>query len=71
MLGRGLPVRLVAFAMLMACAPGMAQTGIVIQPSIEKPRHAKKLKEKDFGGYLLVYFKDQTQSAYFAISRDG
>ena len=22
-------------------------------------------------GYLLVYFKDQTQSAYFAISTDG
>ena len=58
-------------AMVLACAPGMAQTGIVIQPSIEKPSHAKKLKEKDFAGYLLVYFKDQTQSAYFAISRDG
>ncbi|HEX5400000.1 MAG TPA: glycoside hydrolase family 43 protein, partial [Verrucomicrobiae bacterium] len=27
--------------------------------------------EKDFAGYLLVYFKDQTQSAYMAISRDG
>ena len=64
-------MRRIALAMLLACAPGMAQTGIVIQPSIEKPRHAKTLTEKDFAGYLLVYFKDQTQSAYFAISRDG
>jgi hypothetical protein len=46
-------------------------TGIVIAPAIEKPKRARKLNEKDFAGYLLVYFKDQTQSAYFAISRDG
>ncbi|MEI6862731.1 MAG: glycoside hydrolase family 43 protein, partial [Verrucomicrobiota bacterium] len=29
------------------------------------------LEEKDMGGYLMVYFKDQTHSAYLAISRDG
>ena len=46
-------------------------TGIVLVPSLEKPKGARRLTEKDFGGYLLVYFKDQTQSAYFAISRDG
>src|SRR5512143_1471035 len=46
-------------------------TGIVISPSIEKPKSARKLEEKDFAGYLLVYFKDETQSAYLAISRDG
>lgn len=45
--------------------------GIVISPAIEKPKGARKLAEKDMAGYLLVYFKDQTQSAYFAISRDG
>ena len=56
-------------------SPGVARparpTGIVISPSIEQPKGARKLQEKDFGGYLLVYFKDQTQSAYLAISRDG
>lgn len=45
--------------------------GIVIVPALERPRNARKLEEKDYGGYLLVYFKDQTQSAYMAISRDG
>jgi hypothetical protein len=45
--------------------------GIVIVPTLEKPKSAHKLEEKDFGGYVLVYFKDQTQSAYMAISRDG
>jgi hypothetical protein len=48
-----------------------AETGIVISPAIEKPKTARKLEEKDMAGYLLVYFKDQTHSAYFAISRDG
>ena len=46
-------------------------TGIEIVPSLEKPKSARKLEEKDMAGYLLVYFKDQTHSAYFAISRDG
>jgi hypothetical protein len=46
-------------------------TGIVILPNIERPKGARKLEEKDLAGYLLVYFKDQTQSAYLAISRDG
>jgi len=48
-----------------------APTGIVLVPSIEKPKGTRTLSEKDYAGYLLVYFKDQTQSAYFAISRDG
>jgi hypothetical protein len=46
-------------------------TGIVVSAAIDKPKGARKLEEKDMAGYLLVYFKDQTQSAYFAISRDG
>lgn len=28
-------------------------------------------QEKDMGGYLMVYFKDDTHSLYFATSRDG
>jgi hypothetical protein len=55
-----------------AAQPAAARpTGIVISPSIAKPGGARKLEEKDMAGYLLVYFKDQNQSAYFAISRDG
>ncbi len=32
---------------------------------------AKQIKESDLSAYLLVYFKDETHSAYFAISEDG
>ena len=46
-------------------------TGTVIVPGLEKPAAAGPRSEKDLGGYLMVYFKDQTHSAYFAISRDG
>jgi hypothetical protein len=63
---------------MMAKAPVNAQeknpspeTGIVIVPKAEKPKKAKKFNEKDLAGYLLVYFKDQNQSAYMAISADG
>src|SRR4051812_12321291 len=42
---------------------------IAIVSKLEKPK--TKYNEKDLGGYLLVYFKDQNQSAYFAISKDG
>ncbi len=45
--------------------------GTVIVPTLEKPATAGPRAEKDLGGYLMVYFKDQTHSAYFAISRDG
>jgi len=62
---------------LMISAEGFAQnksttqqTGIVIVPKVEKPSN-KSFKEKDLAGYLLVYFKDQDQSAYMAISADG
>jgi len=44
------------------------QTGITIVPKLDKP---KKFNEKDLAGYLFVYFKDQNQSAYMAISVDG
>jgi hypothetical protein len=52
--------------------PADAQpTGIEIVPSLEKPKKAKAIKAKDFAGYMLVYFKDQTQSAYISISKDS
>ncbi|HEY8994152.1 MAG TPA: glycoside hydrolase family 43 protein [Lacunisphaera sp.] len=55
-----------------ATAPVARQsTGIVIVPALEKPAAARPVQEKDMGGYLMVYFKDQTHSAYFAISRAG
>ncbi|HWC99903.1 MAG TPA: glycoside hydrolase family 43 protein, partial [Candidatus Sulfopaludibacter sp.] len=69
-----------AFVAVLCCPSGAQPagpqtparpTGIVITSSIDKPRGARRLEEREFGGYLLVYFKDQTQSAYFAISRDG
>ncbi|MEO7044224.1 MAG: glycoside hydrolase family 43 protein, partial [Ferruginibacter sp.] len=47
------------------------ETGIILVPKVEKPRGLKKYKVKDLSRYLLVYFKDQTQSAYLAISTDG
>ena len=58
----------------LVAIPGAATNrpaGIEIVPKLEKPKNARKLEEKDYAGYLLVYFKDQTQSAYMAISRDG
>ena len=67
----GSVTRLAVLSAVLAGVVATAQPGIVIQPAIEKPKHARKLKEKDFAGYLLVYFKDETHSAYFAISRDG
>jgi hypothetical protein len=45
--------------------------GIVIVPKLEKPKKAIKMDEKNLGGYVLVYFKDQTHSAYLAVSKDG
>lgn len=46
-----------------------ASTGIEIVSKVNKPK--KKFNEKDLAGYLLVYFKDQNQSAYLAVSADG
>ena len=64
-------------AVLGLAGPAAAQVkaeqpaGIVLVPSLKKPKPARKIKERDFAGYLMVYFKDETHSAYFAISRDG
>lgn len=48
-----------------------SSTGIVIVSSLEKRQRTRRLSETDFAGYLLTYFKDETHSAYFAISTDG
>jgi hypothetical protein len=45
--------------------------GIIIVPELIKPAKARMPKEKKLAGYLMVYFKDQTQSAYMAVSPDG
>jgi hypothetical protein len=47
------------------------QTGIEIVSKLEKPENARKLEEKDYAGYIMVYFKDETHCGYLAISRDG
>lgn len=47
------------------------QKGIEIVTKLQKPKKTRKTKEKDYAGYLLVYFKDQNQSAYLAISQDS
>lgn len=48
-----------------------APTGIEIVAQLEKPKNNPGFNEKNLAGYLLVYFKDQNQSAYMAISSDG
>jgi len=58
-------------AIAAATSAAAPKGGIVLVSELEKPRDARKLDPKDFAGYLLVYFKDQTHSAYLAISRDG
>ena len=45
--------------------------GTVIVTELTIPAQVRPPEEKDLAGYLMVYFKDQTHSAYFAISRDG
>ena len=46
-------------------------TGITLVPKLEAPVRAQPFREQDLAGYVMVYFKDQTHSAYLAISRDG
>jgi hypothetical protein len=62
-----------------AAAPGRgAGAGAATRPTrvelvdtLVKPAGPRAPTEKDYAGYLLVYFKDQTHSGYMAISRDG
>ena len=59
-----------------AAAPGATRvqprpTGIELVPTLDKPKNARKLQDRDMAAYILVYFKDETHSAYLAISGDG
>jgi len=42
-----------------------------IAPSLPAPLAARSVEEKDLQAYLMVYFKDETHSIYFATSTDG
>ncbi len=57
-------------SLLFVTGMALAQS-VIVAPEITKPADAHRLEEKDFGGYVMVYFKDETHSGYFAISRDG
>lgn len=46
-------------------------TGIEIVAELTPPVRAHPFSEQDLAGYVMVYFKDETHSAYLAISRDG
>lgn len=52
-------------------APPRGHAGIRIVPHLERPAGFRAPRDSDFAGYLMVYFKDETHCAYFAISRDG
>jgi hypothetical protein len=60
------------FMTTLACIAGMAV--LAYGNGAAPPASAaagKPVAEKDLAGYLLVYFKDETHSLYFALSRDG
>ncbi|MEO8096240.1 MAG: glycoside hydrolase family 43 protein [Acidobacteriota bacterium] len=57
-------------SLLLLASSALAQS-IVVSPAIQKPKDAAPLAGKDFGAYVMVYFKDETHSGYFAVSRDG
>ena len=42
-----------------------------IEKSISPAHHTKAPRSRDLNSYLLVYFKDETHSIYFATSTDG
>jgi len=50
--------------------PAPPSNNIQIVPSVSKPK-GFSYSEKELSGYVMVYFKDQTHSAYLAISADG
>ena len=61
---------LLAFSGMSQTYPATESNGIKIVPSVSKPK-GSSFSEKDLSGYVMVYFKDQTHSAYLAISADG
>ena len=46
-------------------------TGITLVSRLDPPGRAHPFRAEDLGGYVMVYFKDETHCAYLAISRDG
>ncbi len=52
-------------------SPAAPTGGIVIVPTLERPGTRAGWRRRTSAAYVMVYFKDQTQSAYMAISRDG
>jgi len=60
-----------ATAQVTPATPGKEKRspGIEIVSQLTPPTRA--FQEKDLAGYVMVYFKDETHSAYLAISRDG
>lgn len=51
-------------AVLVVCGMAFGQGAVAVTA-------AKQVEEKDLKAYLFVYFKDETHSPYFAVSRDG
>lgn len=58
-------------AVRLPAGGGKNATGIEIVTHHVPPSRAEPFQEKDFAGYVMVYFKDETHSAYLAISRNG
>ncbi len=46
-------------------------TRIELVSELTPPADAGPRNEADYGGYVMVYFKDETHSAYLALSADG
>lgn len=76
------PIRLSALLLLLLAAATAQETpatppvekkspGIEIVARFEPQARTHPFQEKDLAGYVMVYFKDETHSAYLAISRDG
>jgi hypothetical protein len=61
---------LFAFSGMSQTPTAPASNSIKIVPTVSKPK-GFSFSEKDLSGYVMVYFKDQTHSAYLAISADG
>src|SRR5690606_35526005 len=59
------------FCTFAAAVVTVCGASIEIVDTLPPPAAAAPHAESDYAGYVMVYFKDQTQSAYLAISRDG
>ena len=45
--------------------------GMILVERLEKPKNLPKFEQKELAGYVLIYFKDQTQCGNLAVSKDG